>query len=643
MSRSLRDFGARSGRAAYYDNSPPHSTSNGKTVFKYVAAATVAGLAAKRAYDIYNEYRVNNIDTDGVTSVLLTKEIFISEALKNFLKERYDVYMNTRSNNLKTVELYVKLSIYQELMLFITIINRFDIIKKYSIFKTDIIKIMCSDDFEIIKRADFNLYNLNIDGIIDYKNMMKNSLLEIRKNFGDLINNELKIIEIIDKHFINNENIKIFDELKIKLNENIGDSDLFFKLFDNVNFHKNAFYENTDIVNNITENSIFTLKKYNDTYILLEIFNNIDINTLVNDTEFYRFRQFEKFENYLKDNKNNKIKTFLHKFINLINNGDGAYHFQKIFQTILALCIYLFYIFMILIPMGPLSTMSLEFTKFIMLMVSWFSSIIITNYLWTWIEKFINYIITTFYKFFSKNEIKKGGGGKTLYYYHNTGFNNKINNKLTSLKLDKNYKIPLNEIKKYNGEINNISTIVSDSINKMDCLIKTNLFNKNNINNNNITNIWNNLKKDLDTPNISNTPNYLNIPSNNSQLGGDPIESNIEFTKYINTNIKMQYSYQIVSLLKKALLYLNNNNIYLDEETINDIKHKINIIENTEEELNNNTKNIIKAGRYISKEKIILNNDKLIEYIDKNKMLYSKANNISTKLGHVLLEMCNSF
>ena len=124
---------------------------------------------------------------------------------------------------------------------------------------------------------------------------------------------------------------------------------------------------------------------------------------------------------------------------------------------------------------------------------------------------------------------------------------------------------------------------------------------------------------------------FLNI-SDNSQSGGDFLPN------ICNKNIKMIYCFQIINLLKKALQYLNNNKIYLDKKTIDNIKNKINIIEKIKDELNNNTTIII---NYISKEKIILDDYALLKYINKNKILYSHANNISIKLGHILLALCN--
>ena len=161
--------------------------------------------------------------------------------------------------------------------------------------------------------------------------------------------------------------------------------------------------------------------------------------------------------------------------------------------------------------------------------------------------------------------------------------------------------------------------------------------------------IWTNVYKSINTPNILYSPNNLQIlkdasfPNNlNYQLGGC-IESNKNFIETETKDVKIQYSFYIVNLLKKALLNLNNNNIYLDQKTIDDIKNKINIIENSEIKLLEYSTNIVDSIKISSTFKnnnnLVLNTSELNNYVNKNKLLLNNSNKIVEKLNIVLLKL----
>ena len=161
--------------------------------------------------------------------------------------------------------------------------------------------------------------------------------------------------------------------------------------------------------------------------------------------------------------------------------------------------------------------------------------------------------------------------------------------------------------------------------------------------------IWENGYKSINSPNILLSPNNLQIlkdssvPNNlNYQLGGN-VESNKNFTETVTKDIKIQYSFHIVNLLKRALLNLNNNNIYLDEKTIDDIKNKINILEKSEIELSEYSNNIVDSIKISSnlknKDNLVLNTSELNNYINKNKLLLNNINKIVEKLNIELLKI----
>jgi hypothetical protein len=204
-------------------------------------------------------------------------------------------------------------------------------------------------------------------------------------------------------------------------------------------------------------------------------------------------------------------------------------------------------------------------------------------------------------------------------------------------------------------DIKNKNYILSDyqstiSKNSLDCLSKTNLF-KNKKTNNMV--MWDNFNKNINTTtNIQITPNKLQIlngslfPSTtNYQLGGtiDDEESNKLFIKTKFKDIKIQYSYQIINLLKKALLRLNNNGIILQENTIKNIQKYIKILSESENELSLFSQKILDtikiSSNFNSKNKLTLSDNTLDEYINSHKTLLVKSDNIAKKLNNTFIDL----
>ena len=198
-------------------------------------------------------------------------------------------------------------------------------------------------------------------------------------------------------------------------------------------------------------------------------------------------------------------------------------------------------------------------------------------------------------------------------------------------------------------KINNIENNIENNI---DCLTKTNLFKNKKINNNIILN---NLNENFNnTQNIQITPNILQIlkdssfPSDiNYQLGGNIIDEESNKT-FINTefkNIKIQYSYQIINLLKKALFKLNNNGIVLDKNFIKNIEKYIKILSESENELSFFSQKILDVIKissiYDKKNKITMNDKTLNDYIINHKLLLEKSENIAKKLNNTFIHLIN--
>ena len=193
---------------------------------------------------------------------------------------------------------------------------------------------------------------------------------------------------------------------------------------------------------------------------------------------------------------------------------------------------------------------------------------------------------------------------------------------------------------------------------KMECtenLHKTNLF-KNSKKMN--ENIWDKINKKSDVspikvlpkmPDLTIFPNNMQILNeasfmdiNNYQIGGnDDISENNKFVKTEIMDIKIQYSYEILSLLKKALRKLNKNGIYLEDKTLKDIKYNMNNLKNAEKDLSEYAISIVNAGNINNNnnKNEILNKKTLQEYIDKHNTLLEGSDRIAIKLNKAIFKL----
>ena len=190
---------------------------------------------------------------------------------------------------------------------------------------------------------------------------------------------------------------------------------------------------------------------------------------------------------------------------------------------------------------------------------------------------------------------------------------------------------------------------------KLLCLHPTNLARRKKINSD-ISRVWNNVNKNLNTPNLMVTPDMFqilkgsNFPSTmNYQLGGADVDEseNYNFIKTKNSDVKIQYSYQIITLLKKALQRLNSNGVYLESNTIKEIQDKIDSLRNAETSLAEYAENIVNASK-ISKNRsekgLTMDGTQLKKYVENHKMLSQSADKTAIKLNTVfikLLELVN--
>ena len=196
----------------------------------------------------------------------------------------------------------------------------------------------------------------------------------------------------------------------------------------------------------------------------------------------------------------------------------------------------------------------------------------------------------------------------------------------------------------------NSYTIQITPINKTDCLNKTNLFRKKINNNNNISEIWANTNKILNSPNISINNNYFQILKDsiyskdlNYHIGGssEDIIKNKIFIKTINSDAEMDYLYPITEFFEKAIINLNKNGIYLKKEDISKIKNDIDILKNNEKKLAEYAKNIIdaiKISNIDSGKNKLLNEKTLEKYINDHKILLESSDKLAIKLNNIFIK-----
>ena len=191
---------------------------------------------------------------------------------------------------------------------------------------------------------------------------------------------------------------------------------------------------------------------------------------------------------------------------------------------------------------------------------------------------------------------------------------------------------------------------------KLMCLRPTNLARRKKINSD-ISRVWNNVSKNLSTPNLMTTPDMFqilkgsNFPSTmNYQLGGADIDEseNFNFIKTKNSDVKIQYSYQIITLLKKALQRLNSNGVYLEAKTIKEIQDKIDSLRNAETSLAEYAEDIVNAGKISqsrSEKGLTMDASQLHKYVETHRRLSQSADKTAIKLNTVfikLLELVNN-
>ena len=190
---------------------------------------------------------------------------------------------------------------------------------------------------------------------------------------------------------------------------------------------------------------------------------------------------------------------------------------------------------------------------------------------------------------------------------------------------------------------------------KLEKFAKANLARRNKIRDDS-NQVWNNVSRNMKTPNIAVGPGMFEIlkgtylPSGmNYQLGGGDVDEteNYNFIKTKNSDVKIQYSYQIITLLKKALQRLNNNGIYLEAKTVKEIQSKIDTLVSAEKALSEYAEDIVTAGKISAnrdEKETTMDSQKLHKYVESHKRLSQSADKTAIKLNSVfikLLELVN--
>jgi hypothetical protein len=245
------------------------------------------------------------------------QNIFISDNLKNFIEKLYVIYENNTQFKIK----YIDFKLYSELLFFIENIKNFLIIENYNSFKNNIILIMCSKESIGIKNKNLSTYlTTAYYGI--YNDIIGEIIIEINKNFSEKKSLEChkEIISIIEKYFKNKKNVNIYDDLKKILKKNNNESDLFYKFFNNIEFDEKIFKNDYTMIDNITDTSVFGLKKKNGKIILLEIFNNSNIKIIISEDKYNKYIKMEdKRKSIITDNS--EILKIIDKMVEDIDDN----------------------------------------------------------------------------------------------------------------------------------------------------------------------------------------------------------------------------------------------------------------------------------------------------------------------------------
>ena len=254
----------------------------------------------------------------------INNNLFISNNLKIFIEQLYDLYKN--NNNFKIQ--YINFELYNELIIFIENVKNFLIIENYNSIKKDIKLIISSDDSVEIKNDKILKYLMSINYGI-FSDIVFNIIIDINNYINE--NKELKFdkeIELlIEKYFKNEKNYEKYNEIKKILKNNNETYDLFFKFFNNIEFDEKIFTNNPTIINNITKTSMFCLKKENGKIILLEIFNIMDIKIIVSENEINKYKETKKNKKKIIEKDNPEIVKIVTK---LAKNLDDMFDIEII-------------------------------------------------------------------------------------------------------------------------------------------------------------------------------------------------------------------------------------------------------------------------------------------------------------------------
>jgi hypothetical protein len=560
--------------------------------------------------DIENDLKIKfeKFENDVVKKSIITFDIGYQLSIVNIIKDIYIMYFEKYLKKLLSttaddIGIYIENVKNHKRKYF----EYFEIVNNN--IKTQL-KTLTNKDAKYI---ELKKYENELDDIflIEFKNEIElnTTIVEYKKNIiKGLKKYKLQIIDIIDR-YVKNENIDNLKEIDIILNIEMNNYFIYLKKIEII---LDLLYNDIYIGDNDESNikNVIINKFITEVYIIKKQITNFFKN--YTDIVSYRSKYYKKSDIEFK-------KIFY----------DNYYSFSSIIKNPIALFYY--------------SDTNKDTIN----------------------KKYINVL-----ELHNKYKSEMVGGGLTVKCYNISNLKQNLLSKLVKFGdsdiYDYNSNITECDIDNYNFNNNMfiINTIEKQkktsncdnenyTISKYDrlnCIRKTNLFRRKK-SNKEITKVWASVNNELKSNNISNTPNVFQIlqgsvfPTNiNYQLGGsneDELENN-EFINTRNQDIKIQYTYQIIKLLKKALKYLNRNNIYVKKKTIDDIQYKINSLKESETPLSEYVENIINAGKItaiIRPEKNTINGIELKEYVNKHKYLVNNNNKTSIELNTIFIKL----
>lgn len=584
----------------------------------------------------------------------MSNSLFETENVKQYINDLFNKQKDTKA---------ISYTLYIELCKFIEKIKVFEVVGKKETLKNILVHIVCSEKYTSDEKKERIIMLIDSLKKKDKSNekkieeMKNNLLLELEKNNTNKQKCKTDIDKILVSYFnsfsIKSENNTINEEMKLKIkNSSKEDRELFLNFFNYVKC-EDVECEKYKIVTSDTDNSKLNLIKNDKKIKLFELFTGKDVQLIISQEEDNEINKKKPFLKRKLDEIIDSVVELLSKKGFIVNDkelmkGGGKGEIKKWIKKKLEE--------MKLLKNDELTT--LGFITFSGALLASGATLFLYNFL----KQNENVDFTP-----PPPPIPGGniiGGGIKCFLIPDLKLNlvdkllteEEYESKISDFGFKEcdNANIINLENKKYllEGEKQNIPNDFEENFlkqkeQKINCLTETNLFRR--IKAPFVKDVWKNLNKKLNTPNIINTPNILQILKESkfdindiNMVGGNPEETNNIFIKTVNRETELSYSNEIINILKRALTKLNSNGIFLDDRTIKELEMNIQSFKNLEKELSIIAKKImdcINISSFNNGNGKILNEQELNKYIEEHKILLEKQNNMGNDLTKALIKL----